>query len=43
MDKPHLMQCFNRFDRLAGKNKCDEARKLVEEKFDGTWVSWGTY
>ena len=34
-DKPHLMQCFNRLDRLAGKNKCDEWRKLVEEdKFE---------
>ena len=29
------MQCFNRLDRLAGKNKCDACRKLVEEdKFE---------
>ena len=34
-DKPHLMECFKRLDRLAGKKKCDEWRNLVEEdKFE---------
>lgn len=34
-DKPHLMQCFSRLERLAGKKKCDEWRKLVDEdKFE---------
>jgi len=34
-DKPHLNKCFDRLNRLAGKQKCDDWKKLVEEdKFE---------
>jgi len=30
-DKNWLLECFGRLERLAGRKKCDEWRKLVEE------------